>query len=50
VLEEYKQQITVEQCFPVVKDPKLVGAVYLKNGQRIEALEYGWSWHCWCIR
>ena len=40
VLEEYKQQITVEQCFPVVKDPKRVGAVYLKNEQRIEALGY----------
>jgi len=40
VLEEYKQQITVEQCFPVVKDPKSVGAIYLKNQQRIEALGY----------
>ena len=38
VLEEYKQQITVEQGFPVVKDPKRVGAVFLKNEQRIEAL------------
>ena len=40
VLEEYKQQITVEQCFPVVKDPKCVGAIYLKSEQRIEALGY----------
>jgi len=40
VLEEYKQQITVEQGFPVVKDPKSVGAVFLKNEQRIEALGY----------
>lgn len=40
VLEEYKQQITVEQGFPVVKDPKRVGAIFLKNEQRIEALGY----------
>ncbi len=40
VLAEYKQQITVEQGFPVVKDPKRVGAVFLKNEQRIEALGY----------
>jgi transposase len=40
VLEEYKQQLTVEQRFPVVKDPKRVGAVYLKKHQRIEALGY----------
>lgn len=40
VLKEYKQQITVEQGFPVVKDPKSVGAVFLKNEQRIEALGY----------
>ena len=40
VLEEYKQQITVERGFPVVKDPKRVGAVYLKNHRRIEALGY----------
>jgi transposase len=40
VLEEYKQQLTVEQRFPVVKDPKRVGAIYLKNEQRIEALGY----------
>jgi len=40
VLTEYKQQITVEQSFPVVKDPKRVGAVYLKNQQRLEALGY----------
>jgi len=40
VLEEYKQQVTVEQCFPVVKDPKRVGAIYLKNQRRIEALGY----------
>jgi len=40
VLEEYKQQITVEQGFPVVKDPKSVGAIFLKNEQRIEALGY----------
>jgi len=40
VLEEYKQQLTVEQRFPVVKDPKRVGAVYLKSQQRIEALGY----------
>jgi transposase len=40
ILKEYKQQITVEQGFPVVKDPKSVGAVFLKNEQRIEALGY----------
>jgi transposase len=40
VLEEYKQQRIVEQRFPVVKDPKRVGAIYLKNEQRIEALGY----------
>ena len=40
VLEEYKQQTTVEQGFPVVKDPKRVGAIFLKNEQRIEALGY----------
>lgn len=40
VLKEYKQQITVEQSFPVVKDPKRVGAVYLKDHQRLEALGY----------
>jgi len=40
VLEEYKQQLTVERRFPVVKDPKRVGAIYLKNERRIEALGY----------
>ena len=40
VLKEYKQQITVEQSFPVVKDPKRVGSVYLKDHQRLEALGY----------
>jgi transposase len=40
VLEEYKQQLVVEQGFPVVKDPKRVGAIYLKNQDRIEALGY----------
>lgn len=40
VVEEYKQQISVEQRFPVVKDPKRVGAIYLKSERRIEALGY----------
>jgi len=40
VLEEYKQQLVVEQGFPIVKDPKRVGALYLKSHQRIEALGY----------
>ena len=40
ILEEYKQQRIVEQRFPVVKDPKRVGAIFLKNEQRIEALGY----------
>jgi len=40
VLEEYKHQYTIEQRFPVLKDPTQVGAVYLKNTDRLEALGY----------
>jgi hypothetical protein len=38
VLKEYKQQMTVEQSIPVLKDTKSVATVFLKNEQRIEAL------------
>jgi transposase len=40
VLKKYKQQLIVGQRLPVVKDPKRVGAIYLKNERRIEALGY----------
>lgn len=39
-LEECKKQQAVERRFPVVKDAKRVGPVFLKNPERVEALGY----------
>ena len=40
VLREYKEQQAVERRFPVLKDPKHVGPVYLDRPERVEALGY----------
>ncbi|MEW6523916.1 MAG: IS1634 family transposase [Bacillota bacterium] len=40
VLMEYKQQTVVEQHFAFIKDPKVVGPVYLKKPERVQALAY----------
>ena len=40
VLREYKEQQAVERRFPVLKDPKRVGPVYLDRPERVEALGY----------
>ena len=40
VLTEYKEQQAVERRFPVLKDPKRVGPVFLDRPDRVEALGY----------
>jgi len=40
ILELYKNQQTVERRFPVLKDPKRVGPVFLNRPDRVEALGY----------
>jgi transposase len=40
VLDEYKNQQAVERRFPVLKDPKHVGPVFLDRPDRVEALGY----------
>ncbi|WP_438267616.1 IS1634 family transposase [Halovenus salina] len=40
ILELYKDQQTVERRFPVLKDPKRVGPVFLNRPDRVEALGY----------
>jgi transposase len=40
VLLEYKQQTKVEQHFAFLKDAKVVGPVYLKKPERVQALAY----------
>ena len=40
VLQEYKEQQAVERRFPVLKDPKRVGPVFLDRPERVEALGY----------
>jgi transposase len=40
VLREYKEQQAVERRFPVLKDPKRVGPVFLDRPERVEALGY----------
>jgi transposase len=40
VLDEYKNQQAVERRFPVLKDPKRVGPVFLDRPDRVEALGY----------
>jgi Transposase len=40
ILKEYKEQTVVEQHFSFIKSPKVVGAIYLKNPERVAALAY----------
>lgn len=40
VLREYKSQIGVEQQFAFIKDPRVVGPVFLKSPERVNALAY----------
>lgn len=40
VLQEYKHQTVVEQHFAFIKDPKIVGPIYLKKPERVQALAY----------
>jgi transposase len=40
ILTEYKNQSSIELQFKTIKDPKFVGAMYLKRPQRVEALAY----------
>ena len=37
---EYKEQISVENCFQVLKDPDFIDELFLKTPQRLEALGY----------
>jgi len=43
VLEEYKQQSSVELRFKFLKDPMFVDSLFLKTPERIEALGYVWE-------
>ncbi len=40
ILQEYKDQTTVEQHFRFIKKPKVTGPIYLKNPARVNALGY----------
>lgn len=40
VLEEYKEQISVESTFRILKDPHYVDEIFLKKPERIEAFGY----------
>ena len=40
ILTEYKNQSSIELQFKTIKDPKFVGAMYLKRPERVEALAY----------
>lgn len=40
ILREYKNQTVVEQHFSFIKNPKVVGPIYLKNPERVKALAY----------
>jgi len=40
ILTEYKEQSTVEQHFRFLKQPKVIGPVYLKSLRRIHALAF----------
>ncbi len=40
ILRTYKEQTVVERHFTFIKDPKIVGPVYMKKPQRVEALAY----------
>ncbi len=40
ILRTYKEQTVVTQHFAFIKDPKVVGPVYMKKPQRVEALAY----------
>jgi len=40
ILQEYKNQSSVELQFKAIKDPEFVGSMYLKRPDRIEALGY----------
>lgn len=36
----YKEQTVVERHFAFIKDPRVVGPVYIKKPERVEALAY----------
>lgn len=40
ILRQYKDQQLAEQQFSFIKDPKVVGPVYLKKPERVNALAY----------
>lgn len=40
IVREYKEQTVVEQHFAFIKNPKIVGPLYLKDPERIDALAY----------
>jgi len=40
ILVEYKEQVSVEKCFPFLKSPMIVEQIFLKKNTRIEALGY----------
>jgi len=39
-LKEYKRQHTVENKFKFIKNPVLIGPIYLQKKERLEALTY----------
>ena len=40
ILKTYKEQSVVERHFAFIKDPRVVGPVYMKKPERVEALAY----------
>ncbi len=40
IVREYKEQSVVEQHFAFIKNPKIVGPMYVKNPARVQALAY----------
>jgi transposase len=40
ILREYKEQISVEACFRVLKDPYFIDELFVKIPERLEALAY----------
>ncbi len=40
ILREYKEQVSVEACFRILKDPYFIDELFVKIPERLEALAY----------
>jgi transposase len=40
ILREYKEQVSVEACFKILKDPYFIDELFVKIPERLEALAY----------